>query len=417
MTADFTTAELDALRAQFPVLGREVNGHPLTYLANTSQKPLRVLDRMRQHDMASTANVARALHTLGAETTAAFEGARDTVARFIGAAGAAEIVFTKNASEALNLAAHTLGDGLSIGPGDEIVISVMEHHSNIVPWQMLCQRTGATLRWFDITNDGRLDLEKAAAEHLINEKTKILSLTLVSNVLGTINPVTQLAAHAHAVGATVVVDAAQAAPHQPLNVSTLGADLVVFTGHKMCGPSGIGVLWGRYALLEQLPPFLGGGEMIEVVRMTGSTYAAPPARFEAGTPPITQAIGLGEAATFLTELGLDRIAEHEHVLTASALEQLSEIEGLRILGPTQAIDRGSAIAFALQGIHPHDVMQLLDSQGVAVRGGHHCARPLHERLGVQSSVRASIYCYTSAQEIDRLVAALRYTINFFGGAR
>ncbi|MGL4830962.1 MAG: SufS family cysteine desulfurase, partial [Propionibacteriaceae bacterium] len=413
MTTDFTTVELDALRAQFPVLGREVNGHPLTYLdsANTSQKPLRVLDRMRQHDMTSTANVARALHTLGAETTAAFEGARSTLARFIGAAGAHEIVFTKNASEALNLAAHTLGDGLGIGAGDEIVISVMEHHSNIVPWQMLCQRTGAILRWFDITDDGRLDLEKAEAEHLINEKTKILSLTLVSNVLGTVNPVTQLAAQAHAVGATVVVDAAQAAPHQPLDVATLGADLVIFTGHKMCGPSGIGVLWGRYALLEQLPPFLGGGEMIEVVRMAGSTYAAPPARFEAGTPPITQAIGLGEAATFLTELGLDRIAEHEHVLTASALEQLSEIEGLRILGPTQAVDRGSAIAFALQGIHPHDVMQLLDSQGVAVRGGHHCARPLHDRLGVQSSVRASIYCYTSAQEIDCLVAALRYTIN------
>lgn len=414
----FSPSELSALRAQFPVLSREVNGSPLTYLdsANTSQKPLRVLERMQRHDSTSTANVARALHTLGAETTAAYEGARAAIAGFIGAA-TNEIVFTKNASEALNLAAATLGQGLKVGEGDEIVVSVMEHHSNIVPWQLLCQRTGAVLRWFDITDEGRLDLDKAATENLINEKTKIVSLTLVSNVLGTVNPVTQIAEQAHAVGATVVVDASQAVPHQALDVATLGADMVAFTGHKMCGPSGIGILWGRYALLEQLPPFLGGGEMIEIVRMTGSTYAAPPARFEAGTPPITQAIGLGEAVAFLDEVGMDRIAAHEHTITSYALAQLAQVPGLRILGPTAAMDRGSAISFALAGVHPHDVMQLLDAKGVAVRGGHHCARPLHERLGVQSSVRASSYLYTTHEEIDRLVEALNYTVDFFGGAR
>ena len=287
--------DVDRVRQDFPVLQRTVGQYPLVYLdsANTSQKPRQVVDAMAAHYLEHNANVARAMHMLGAEATEAFEGARARIGTFVGATRAEEIVFTKNASEALNLAANTLGAGL--GPGDEVVISVMEHHSNIVPWQLLCQRTGATLRWFDITDDGRLDLEQAAATSLINERTRIVSLTWVSNVLGTRNPIAAIAAQAHAVGARMVVDASQAVPHQATDVVALGADMVVFTGHKMVGPTGIGVLWGRYDLLAELPPFLGGGEMIEVVEMERSTYAPPPARFEAGTPPIAQAVGLGAA--------------------------------------------------------------------------------------------------------------------------
>jgi cysteine desulfurase/selenocysteine lyase len=333
------------------------------------------------------------------------------VAGFVGAARPEEIVFTKNASEALNLAASSLG--ASLRPGDEVVISVMEHHSNIVPWQLACQRSGATLRWFDITDDGRLDLEKAERDRLINERTKVVSLTWVSNVLGTRNPIALIAAQAHAVGATMVVDASQAVPHQATDVAALGADLVAFTGHKMVGPTGIGVLWGRYDLLAELPPYQGGGEMIEVVEMERSTYAAPPHRFEAGTPPIAQAVGLGAAVDYLTGLGMDAIAAHEESLTAYALDKLTSIDGVVILGPTEAVERGSAISFNIAGVHPHDVMQVLDSRGVAIRGGHHCARPLHKRLGHQSSTRASSYLYTTQGEIDALADALVFTRDYF----
>ncbi|MFV0452174.1 MAG: SufS family cysteine desulfurase [Propioniciclava sp.] len=423
-SADGATLGLPAsLRDDFPLLAREVNGHPLAYLdsANTAQKPEAVIaataDFVREHN----ANVARAMHTLGAEATAAFDGARARVAEFVGAA-TQEIIFTKNASEALNLAAHTLGQHLGLGPGDEVVISVAEHHSNIVPWQLLCQRTGATLRWFDITADGRLDLAAADAGGLVNERTRIVSLAAVSNVLGTVFPVAEVASRAHAVGAVMVVDASQAAPHAPLDVTTTGADLLAFTGHKMCGPTGIGVLWGRSDLLAELPPFLGGGEMIEIVRMEGSTFAPPPARFEAGTPPIIQAVGLGAAVDYLTAVGMDRIAAHEHAITGYTLDRLQQVEGLRILGPTEAVDRGSAVSFTLQtsdgtDVHPHDLMQFLDSRGVAVRGGHHCARPLHTRLGIQASARASAYLYTTTAEIDQLAEALDYTRDFFGGHR
>ena len=320
-------------------------------------------------------------------------------------------MFTKNASEALNLAASTLGQSLK--PGDEVVISVMEHHSNIVPWQMACQRSGATLRWFDITAEGRLDLEAAERDGLINERTRVVSLTWVSNVLGTRNPVADIATQAHAVGAVMVVDASQAVPHQSTDVAALGADVVVFTGHKMLGPTGVGVLWGRHDLLAQLPPFLGGGEMIEIVEMERSTYAAPPHRFEAGTPPIAQAVGLGAAVRYLTGIGMEQIEAHEHAITDYALEKLTSIDGLVILGPTQAVERGSAISFNLAGVHPHDVMQVLDSRGVAIRGGHHCARPLHKRLGHQSSTRASSYLYTTEAEIDALADALVFTRNYF----
>lgn len=414
--------DVTRLRRDFPILDRTVGGRPLAYLdsANTSQKPKQVVEAIARHYLEHNANVARAMHTLGSEATAAFEGARETVARFIGTADSREVVFTKNASEALNLAAHTLGGRLE--PGDEIVISVLEHHSNIVPWQLLAQRTGAILRWFDITADGRLDLARAAAEGLINERTKIVSLAWVSNVLGTVNPIREIAALAHRVGAHMVVDGSQGVPQLPTDVTALGADLMAFTGHKMLGPTGIGVLWGRYDLLETLPPFLGGGEMIEVVRLTGSTFAKPPARFEAGTPPIAQAVGLAAAIDYLEQLGMENVAAHEQRITAYALARLQAVEGVSILGPTEAIDRGGAISFTVTTadgteVHPHDVMQFLDARGVAVRGGHHCARPLHERLGLTSSSRASAYLYTTEAEFDALADGLDYVRNFFGGSR
>ncbi len=406
--------DVEALRTLFPILQRSVGDFPLVYLdsANTSQKPRAVVEAMAEHDLWHNANVARAMHMLGSEATDAFEGARAKLARFIGAASPDEIVFTKNASEALNLAAHTLGTALK--PGDEVVISVMEHHSNIVPWQLACQRTGATLRWFDITDEGRLDLERAEREGLINPRTKVVSLVWVSNVLGTVNPVGRVADAAHAVGALMVVDASQGVPHQPTSMVSLGADLVAFTGHKMCGPTGVGVLWGRYELLSSLPPFLGGGEMIEVVRMESSTYADPPHRFEAGTPPITQAIGLGAAVDFLSSVGMERIAAHERDITAYALAAMQTVPGVRILGPTSVDARGGAISFTLEGVHPHDVMQLLDSRGVAIRGGHHCARRLNQRLCLLCSTRMSSHLYTTRGEIDAFLDALDYTRRFVG---
>jgi cysteine desulfurase / selenocysteine lyase len=411
---------VDAIRADFPILERTVSGRPLAYLdsANSSQKPRVVVEAMEDHYLNHNANVARAMHVLGAEATEAFEGARAQLAKFIGASRSEEVVFTKNASEALNLCAYTLG--AAIRPGDEIVISVMEHHSNIVPWQLLVQRSGAVLRWFDVTDEGRLDLEKAASEGLINERTKIISVAYVSNVLGTINPISQIVALGHAVGATVVVDASQAVPQLPVNMASLGADLVAFTGHKMVGPTGIGVLWGRYEILAALPPFLGGGEMIEIVTMEGSTYAPPPHRFEAGTPPIAQAVGLAAAAQYLTAIGMEQISAHERDITGYALRGLRNLPGLTVLGPDEPVDRGGAVSFTLttphgEQIHPHDVSHLLDSRGIAVRAGHHCARPLHERFGVQSSTRASFYLYTTHSEIDALIDGLDYTIAFFGG--
>ncbi|PIE21161.1 MAG: cysteine desulfurase [Arachnia propionica] len=403
-----------AIRQHFPLLGREVAGQPLVYLdsANTSQKPQQVVDAMAEHYLQHNANVARAMHVLGNEATQAFEDARAKVAGFIGANRPEEVVFTKNASEALNLAAYSLGQGLR--PGDEVVTTVMEHHSNIVPWQLACERTGAKLRWFDITADGQLDLAAAARDGLLNERTKIVTLVGTSNVLGTRNPVTEIARTAHEVGATVVADLSQSVPHEPVDVASLGADLVAFTGHKMLGPTGIGVLWGRYDLLAELPPFLGGGEMIEIVEMAGSTYAAPPHRFEAGTPPIAQAVGLGAAVDYLTSIGMARIAAREQQLSEYLLGTLSDISGLQVLGGSDASQRASLVSFTLGDIHPHDVMQVLDSKGIAIRGGQHCARPLHVRLGLRSSNRASAYLYTTEAEIDLLADALVFTRNYFG---
>ncbi len=409
--------DLEVIRKDFPILGRTLaGGQPLVYLdsANTSQKPQVVIDTMVDHLERHNANISRAMHQLGAESTEAFEAARDKVASFIGAPSRDEVIFTKNASEALNLVANTLawaqGD-LKVGPGDEIVITEMEHHSNIVPWQLLTQRTGATLRWFGLTDDGLLDTSDI--DTLITERTKVVSLTWVSNMLGTVNPVAEIAAKAHAVGAIVVVDASQAVPQMPVDVIASGADVLVFTGHKVVGPTGIGVLWGRTELLDQLPPFLGGGEMIETVRMDRSTYAGLPHKFEAGTPPIVEAIGLGAAVDYLRDVGMEAIRDHEHAITAYALEGLATVPGMSVLGPLDAASRGGAISFELDGVHPHDVAQVLDSRGVAVRAGHHCAKPAHARFGVQSSTRMSSYLYTTPAEIDALVEGLEYTRSYF----
>ncbi|MCW2781471.1 MAG: csd 1 [Marmoricola sp.] len=408
---------LAILRADFPILNRRLAGDwPLVYLdsANTSQKPQIVIDTMVDHLERRNANVARAMHQLGAESSEAFEAARDKVARFINAPSRDEVIFTKNASEALNLVANTLAwaEGpLAIGPGDRVVITEMEHHSNIVPWQLLTERKGADLRWFGLTDDGHLDLSNI--DELITPATKVVALTWVSNMLGTINPVAEIARRAHEVGAIVVVDASQAAPQLPVDVVASGVDFLAFTGHKVTGPTGIGVLWGRTELLDQLPPFLGGGEMIETVTMAKSTFAKAPHKFEAGTPPIIEAIGLGAAVDYLSEIGLDRIHAHEQAITGYLLEGLATVGGVTVLGPRNPVERGGAVAFELAGVHPHDVAQLLDSRGVAVRAGHHCAKPAHLRYGVQSSTRASSYLYTTPAEIDALIEGLAFTKTYF----
>jgi cysteine desulfurase / selenocysteine lyase len=415
-----TQFDISAVRADFPILDRTVRGgRPLVYLdsANTSQKPRQVIDALDEFYRRHNANIHRATHELGEEATEAYEGARIKVAQFIGTADETEVVFTKNVSEAINLVAYSLGNAagpLGVGEGDEIVITEMEHHSNIVPWQLLCERTGARLRWFSVTPDGRLDLSEAA--ELINPRTRIVALAHQSNVLGTVNPVTEIVTRAQAMGALVLLDAAQSAPHGLVDVASLGADFVGFTGHKMCGPTGIGVLWARRSLLDQLPPFLGGGEMIETVRMERSTYAPPPHKFEAGTMPIAEAVGLAAAVDYLNAVGLPAIRAHEADLLRHALEALSEIDGLRMLGPVSAENRGGALSFVLDGMHPHDVSQLLDDRGVAVRAGHHCAWPLHRAMGVQASTRASLYLYNTHAEVDALVDGIRYAQKFFGQA-
>ncbi|WP_049564236.1 cysteine desulfurase [Streptomyces sp. SBT349] len=410
--------DTEAIRKDFPILHRTVHGgKPLVYLDNaaSSQKPRQVLDAVNDYYEQHHANVHRGVHVLAEEATALYEGARDKVAAFINAPSRNEVVFTKNASESLNLVANMLGwaeDPYRVDAGTEIVITEMEHHSNIVPWQLLAQRTGATLKWFGLTDDGRLDLSRI--DEIITERTKVVSFMLVSNVLGTVNPVDRIVRRAQEVGALVVVDASQAAPHMPLDVQSLQADFVVFTGHKMCGPTGIGVLWGRHELLEDLPPFLGGGEMIETVTMHSSTYAPAPHKFEAGTPPIAQAVGLGAAVDYLTGIGMDRVLAHEEALTRYALERLSEVPDLRIIGPLTGEDRGATISFTLGDIHPHDVGQVLDEQGIAVRVGHHCARPVCLRYGIPATTRASFYLYSTPAEVDALVAGLDYVRGFFG---
>jgi len=417
--------DVETVRKDFPILARDVHGVPLVYLdsANSAQKPQVVIDSEADIYANHYANVARAVHTLGSEVTLAYEDARDKVAAFLNAPSRDEIIFTRNITEALNLLAYSLSNATTfpgaerfrLGPGDEIVVTEMEHHSNIVPWQQLAQRTGATLRWIPIdvsgANSGRL--VESAIDEVITERAKVVSFVYQSNALGTINPVRRIAARARAVGALSVVDAAQAAPHLPLDVQDLGADFVGFTGHKLYGPSGVGVLWGRYDLLAALPPFLGGGEMIESVAMTGSTFAAPPHRFEAGTPMIAQAVALGTAVDYVTALGMQEIREHEKALTTYALDSLQTIDGLRIIGPSTSVDRGATISFTLPGVHPHDVAQLLDEQGIAVRAGHHCARPVCLRYGIPATTRASFGVYTTFDEIDALVRGVHRVQEMF----
>jgi cysteine desulfurase/selenocysteine lyase len=412
------------VRKDFPILDRTVRGgQPLVYLdsANTSQKPRQVIDTLTEFYERHNANIHRATHELSEEATEAYEGARIKAARFIGAADETEVVFTKNISEGINLVAYSMSNAsvarsgparFALGPGDEIVITEMEHHSNLVPWQMLCERTGATLRWYRVTPDGLLDT--SATSELITERTRLVALVHQSNVLGTVNPVREIADAAHAVGALVLVDAAQSVPHMPVDVAALGADFLGFTSHKMCGPTGIGVLWGRRELLEEMPPVLGGGEMIETVLMERSTYAPPPHKFEAGTMPIAQAAGLGAAIDYLGEIGLDAIHAHEQRLLGYALDALAGIKGVRILGPTTPAARGAAISFEVDGVHPHDVSQVLDEHGIAVRAGHHCAWPLHRALGVQASTRASFYLYNTLEEVDALAGGIRQAQRFFG---
>jgi len=402
--------DVEAIRADFPALARTVrNGNPLIYLDSgaTSQKPVAVLDAERSFYELHNGAAHRGTHLLGEEATDVYEGARAKVAAFIGA-DVGEVVFTKNATEAINLVAYTM----QASPGDEILITEMEHHANLVPWQQLCQRTGATLRWLSVAPDGRLDLDHL--DQMITGRTRLVAVTHQSNVTGTIPPVAEIARAAHDKGVLVLADAAQSVPHQPVDVAALGVDFLAFSGHKMLGPYGIGVLFGRAEQLEAMPPFLTGGSMIEVVRMEGSTFLPPPQRFEPGVPAVAEAAGLGAAIDYLTALGMDNVAAHEESLTAHALDALREINGVRILGPDTTKDRGGAVAFDVEGVHPHDVGQVLDELGIAVRTGHHCAWPLHRALGVQASTRATFYVYNNHAEVQALADGIRYAQRFFG---
>ncbi|MGY1781199.1 cysteine desulfurase [Geodermatophilus sp. SYSU D01036] len=416
--------DVEAIRADFPILSRTVrDGKRLVYLDSgaTSQKPRSVLDAERDFYERINAAPHRGAHQLAEEATGAYESARARIAAFIGAS-AEEVVFTRNSTEAINLVAYSLSNAVTakdpahrryaVGQGDEIVVTEMEHHANLVPWQQLCERTGATLRWLGLTDDGRLDLSDL--DTVVNERTKLVAVTQQSNILGTINPLGPITARAREVGALVLVDGAQSVPHQPVDVAALGADFLVFSGHKMLGPTGIGVLWGRYDVLDALPPFLTGGSMIEVVRMEGSTFMPPPQRFEAGVPMTAQAIGLGAAVDYLQALGMANVQAHEEALTAYALEQLQAVPGVTVIGPPDTVARGGAVSFTVEGIHPHDVGQVLDDLGVAVRVGHHCAWPVVRRYGVPATTRATFYVHTGYDDVDALVEGVRAAQRFFG---
>ena len=410
------TLNLDAIRAEFPILSRTVREDtPLVYLDSgaTSQRPERVWRAEEEFVLNTFAPVHRGAYQLAEEATDAYESARESIARFVGAKGH-EIAFTKNATEALNLVAYTLGDdragGLHVREGDTIVITELEHHANLVPWQELARRTGATLKWYAMTDDGRIDLDSLE----LDETVKVVAFTQQSNVTGAIADVPEMVRRAKAVGALTVLDACQSVPHQPVDFHALDVDFAAFSGHKMCGPSGVGVVYGKGSLLDALPPFLTGGSMIEVVKMEGSTFAPAPQRFEAGTQMTSQVVGLGAAVEFLGEIGMDKIAAHEHKLTAYALERMQEIDGLRIIGPETAESRGGAISFVVDGIHPHDLGQVLDSKGVCIRVGHHCAWPAHRGLDAQSTARASFYLYNTTEEIDALIDGIRAAQEFFG---
>jgi len=426
----FTTLESAAIRGDFPILSRSVRGgRALVYLDSgaTSHKPRQVLDAERGFYEEHNSAVHRGAHQLAEEATDAFESARATIAGFIGAQ-AKEVVFTKNATEALNLVAYAFSNSAAVGAmdgvdedvaarfaldkGDEILITEIKHHANLVPWQELARRSGATLRWIGVTGDGRLDL--GDLESKITRRTKVVAFTHVSNVLGTINPVAAIVNRAKAVGALTVLDACQSTPHMAIDVADLGVDFLAFSGHKMFGPMGIGVLWGRYDLLKAMPPFLTGGSMIQTVRMEGTTFTAPPQRFEAGVPVAAQAVGLAAACDYLTSLGMERVTAHEHSLTEALLAGLAKRPWVRVIGPADGHDRSGAVSFVVDGVHPHDIGQILDDAGVAVRTGHHCAAPLHQRMNVTATTRASFAAYNTLTEIDALLTALDRVPALFG---
>jgi cysteine desulfurase/selenocysteine lyase len=424
-TAPLTDAEVRAIRADFPILQQDVNGAPLAYLDSgaTAQRPRQVLDAERRFLETDNAAVHRGAHTLAGLSTEAYEDARATLAGFVGAASPSEIVWTANATDALNLVAYGMvnasrGRGgpeaqqFALGPGDEIVVTEAEHHADLVPWQELAAHTGATLRWVPVDDDGCWTADDAAA--VIGPRTRVVAFAHVSNVTGMIAPVERIVALAHAVGALVVLDACQSAPHRPLDVGALGVDFAAFSGHKMAGPNGIGVLWGRGALLDALPPFRTGGSMITTVTMEHTDFMPAPERFEAGTQPVSQAVALAEAVRYLEAIGMDRVRQHEEQLAQRMLDGLARVPGVRVVGPARGVPRSGLVSFDVDGVHAHDVSQYLDAQGIAVRSGHHCAQPLHRRLGLVATSRASTYVYTTEEDVDRFLDAMGSVRAYFG---
>ncbi|UOR11807.1 cysteine desulfurase [Halobacillus amylolyticus] len=402
--------DIKAVRDAFPILHQEVNGHPLVYLDSsaTSQKPTKVIEKLDEYYRGYNSNVHRGVHTLGTRATDEYEGAREKVRRFIHAASTQEIIFTRGTTTAINTVAVSYGHA-NLGEGDEIVITPMEHHSNIIPWQQLAKATGATLKYMPLQDDGTVSLNDV--EKTVTENTKIVAIAHVSNVLGTINPIKEIAAVAHRNGAVMLVDGAQGAPHLNVDVQDLDCDFYAFSGHKMCGPTGIGVLYGKRSLLNEMEPVEFGGEMIDFVNLYDSTWKELPWKFEGGTPIIAGAVGLGAAIDFLNEVGLDEIAEHEHKLVEYAQQQMNTIEGLTIYGPDK---RAGLVTFNLADVHPHDLATVLDAEGIAVRAGHHCAQPLMKWLDVSATARASFYLYNTEEDIDRLVQGLQTTKEYFG---
>jgi len=404
---------VDAVRKDFPILEQVVNGRPLVYLdsAATSQKPRQVIDALVRYYETSNANIHRGIHTLATRATDQYEAVRGKTASFLGVSNPEDVVFTRNTTEAINLVARAWGDA-NLGAGDEIVLTLMEHHSNIVPWQQLAARTGAVLRYAGITPGGTLDLDQVRG--LIGPRTKVVSVMHMSNVLGTINPIAEIAEMAHAVGALLVADGAQSAPHLPVKVEQLGCDFFAFSSHKMLGPTGVGVLWARRGLLESMDPFLGGGDMIAIVRQEESTWADVPHKFEAGTPNIADVVAFGAAIDYLEALGMDAVRRHEVAITAYAMDQLSSIEGLRIHGPGRPEDRGGVVSFEMNLAHPHDIATIADGHGVAIRAGHHCAQLLMRHLGVPATSRASFSIYNNNNDVDALMEALEHVNRVFG---
>ncbi|MBF2073175.1 MAG: cysteine desulfurase [Synechococcales cyanobacterium C42_A2020_086] len=404
------------VRADFPILHQEIHGKPLVYLDNaaTSQKPRVVLDALQEYYQSYNSNVHRGVHTLSAKATDAYEAARDKVAAFVNAAAREEIIYTRNASEAINLVAYAWGMN-TLQPGDEIILTVMEHHSNLIPWQFVAQKTGAVLKFVELTKTQELDLDHFTS--LLSDKTKLVAVVHVSNTLGCINPVEEMIALAHRYGAKVLVDACQSVPHMPIDVQAMDCDWLIASGHKMCAPTGIGFLYGKLNLLRAMPPFLGGGEMIADVFLDHSTYADVPHKFEAGTPAIAEAIGLGAAVDYLNGIGMDAIHAYEQELTTYLFQQLAQLPEVQTYGPrpnSRADNRAALASFTTGSVHPHDLSTILDQAGIAIRAGHHCTQPLHRYLGAQSTARASLYFYNTRDEIDTFIAALKEAIDFFG---